>query len=143
MSEIKFRVWDYSKKKIYQVSSIHFFTLYISVKIANGGSYRSIDIEYNNVLMQYTGLKDVNGKEIYEGDIVRHRQLGFGDPIEVGVIVCGKITRAFSGGGYWIRRINNLAEESEGLSLLLVGEEFFVEVIGNLYQNPELHIDPT
>ena len=58
--EIKFRIWnDYDKKMIY-------WNELLKNKLANIFTMPS----YNKWLMQYTGLHDKNGKEIYEGDIV-------------------------------------------------------------------------
>ena len=56
MREIKFRAWDKVSKKMLKCTGIVY----------------PEDIERQNlVLMQYTGLSDKNGKEIYEGDIVK------------------------------------------------------------------------
>jgi uncharacterized phage protein (TIGR01671 family) len=54
MREIKFRAWDLISKKMVQV--IHF--------------YNHNDVYPDYIFMQYTGLKDANGKEVYEGDVV-------------------------------------------------------------------------
>ena len=62
MREIKFRAWD-SFNKIMMFSES-----YISVLLAY---YLKGKQPPSGILMQYTGLKDKNGKEIYEGDIVR------------------------------------------------------------------------
>lgn len=61
MREIKFRAWDNERKQIINyISSISPIT------------HNLLNISINNhMLMQYTGLKDKNGKEIYEGDIIK------------------------------------------------------------------------
>lgn len=84
-------------------------------------------------IREYTGLKDKNGKEIYEGDIVEYNDfnsLRTGGHAEDKIIV-GKV--AFSC-GMWMVEENNCGHDLyEGL----VNDEE-LEIIGNIYENPEL-----
>lgn len=78
-------------------------------------------------LMQYTGLKDKNGKEIYEGDIVlrdreenRAKDLAYVD---------------FKFGAFRLRRVYG-----SGMTYTFGSTRFTdkIEIIGNIYENPEL-----
>jgi len=84
-------------------------------------------------LMQYTGLKDKNGKEIYEGDIIEYNDfnsLRTGGHAEDKIIV-GKVIFSC---GMWMVGENNCDHDLyEGLV-----NDKELEIIGNIYENPEL-----
>jgi uncharacterized phage protein (TIGR01671 family) len=92
------------------------------------------------IIMQYTGLKDKNGKEIYEGDVIKitygkeDKRFGFGK---------GMITDVyFDKGAFRYRHDDNSGSVLDFNSAQIIkGYESItqdVEIIGNIHENPEL-----
>lgn len=131
--EIRFRAWDKRSKRWLRTTDIAGWEIAAttgkvsSVPVGWNGSEDDNDFE----IMQYTGLKDKNGVEIYEGDIVRYGlgYKGANARHDNGVVVWE------SEGAYF--RIKNVSSES-GLSWNVYSSELWSEVIGNIYENPEL-----
>jgi uncharacterized phage protein (TIGR01671 family) len=72
MREIKFRAWDKEYNVMSEVTEIFFDSKVVKIQRIMPSKWLNIYLQiFNNIeLMQYTGLKDKNGKEIYEGDIL-------------------------------------------------------------------------
>jgi len=128
MREIKFRCWDKEKKKMrYFTSDSQILTDGPTTGLVfwTDGYYPEWDTFSSErclvdqlILMQYTGLKDKNGKEIYEGDVIEY-STGKRVEIKWSQGECGRT-------GGWTGWNENNDFESERF------------VIGNIYENPEL-----
>jgi len=124
MREIKFRAWDDEHRVmvlkifngVYETNLDSDGTLVI-------GAYDSKEDWYELKVLQFTGLKDKNGKEIYEGDIL---EIG-GDKVRKEIYWNNKFA-------WW-----DIKRYEHSLGLLLQTRKFVdVEVIGNIYENPDL-----
>ena len=125
MREIKFRAWDTEYGE--WLDNDNFIILPDGTVNLIGGN-TIVELDYDCVLMQYTELKDKNGTDIYEGDIVKlsvksHPKFVSPPP--------------WSGKVYWNKEeccwyfCNYDAKSIWDINII-------VEVIGNIYENPEL-----
>jgi uncharacterized phage protein (TIGR01671 family) len=133
MRVIKFRGWDKYFKKIVEVRSINFqlqTTKVIPTKSINKLDFYETALD-NIELMQYTGLKDRNGKEIYEGDIVSfYIDFGYGDQKVKAKVV-------FDNGSF--KYENKVGSDFHKVACEDAREfNLDVEVVGNIYENSEL-----
>lgn len=127
MREIKFRCWDKENKEMLDVEYLHWddCTGEFSIRTTMYSDY--FDTE-DMILMQYIGLKDENGKEVYEGDILEKIYTDYNDKelfrekYLVQNNICG-----------W--ELRNLKKPKSHRSFQLLKG---CKIIGNIYKNPEL-----
>jgi len=129
MREIKFRAWDKEQKrwiKLEHKSGLLFSWGQIYLSDSYDGednpTFKKQDKD-SFELMQYTGLKDKNGKEIYEGDILEAEREN----------ACQWEVVWFNG-WYLDRYVNGVKDEGDDK----YGFRTDLKVIGNIYENPEL-----
>lgn len=125
MRDIKFRAWKKvgTQEMFRDIQAIDFKKgfIFIDYKVSELTIRTDKEKLENVVLMQYTGLKDENGVEIYEGDIVKS-QNGTGGLIYKHIVEWNNFYKRFDPMG---------TDES------CFNRESY-EVIGNIYENPEL-----
>jgi len=133
MREIKFRAWDKWNSKMANVVEIRW--------VRNGDEIKKaivqIDVDQDTnkaimlkdlELMQFTGLKDKNGKEIYEGDVIQwEEQEDWSTNVYKKTAEVKFVDGAF-------RTHTEFTSNENNLGIVAT----WGEVIGNIYENPEL-----
>jgi uncharacterized phage protein (TIGR01671 family) len=123
MSGIKFRYWDMVRKEFITDCDVYF----VAEDIIFAGDLNNlplVDVTGQVQMSQYTGLIDKNSKEIYEGDIIEYEDS-----------ICD---------GYRTYPVTRRKEVTFGIGIYWAGkyELYRVrikgEIIGNIYENPEL-----
>lgn len=127
MKEIKYRAWLVNAQRMVEVQAIDFYNGTVSyieddyVNLEQSWEDENLD---NVVLMQFTGLKDEHGVEIYDGDIAQgysvYPTAGTFEPFLMDEVY-------YTNRGTW-----------DCYSYILGGFNDQIEVVGNIYENPEL-----
>ena len=125
MREIKFRAWDKKKKVMFnRILDVNFCDAGIFTVVAEYNDEEHLLLGEDIKLMQFTGLQDKNGKEIWEGDVVQIQEYK-------GKHIVGKIVFNNEIGRFCF-------SDSDGLMWGLTTKDKFNEAIGNVHENPEL-----
>ena len=136
MREIEFRIYDKELEKMVYFDDEDYdyrppLTFRLDQVFRKDSQYNDYeDFEWNDIsskveIMQYTGLKDENGKKIFEGDIVKDEYCIY----EV----------VYDGNGYYVKVVKLLKAcgTEEGL-LYDLSDYKDLEIIGNIWDNPDL-----
>ena len=119
MREIKFRAWDIENKKMIDIGEMNVglsVSAWIKVIGANGTTFNKMIVNGETAdFMQFTGLKDAKGKEIYEGDIITSPW--------------GNAEIFYSNGGFRMKTASHR---------FLFGQHRNWEIIGNIYSDSHL-----
>lgn len=129
MREIKFRAWDkkgkqmvnHIEKLLFTNDCLDTLVSAYDLEVKDGQNSGIYNRKFEHIeLMQFTGLKDKNGKEIYEGDIIQYDFLPEGGDQRAEVVYEGRSFCLKNGGNSYMPHQDRM------------------EIIGNIYKNPEL-----
>jgi uncharacterized phage protein (TIGR01671 family) len=146
MRQIKFRAWDKENKNMLYPKPLS----PIKFMLSFSGEFGWFDLDkqmWSGIipkryyeLMQYTGLKDKNGTEIYEGDILLVTSETY---TNFGKTPTGRFSKEYyeviwkdDGWGYKVLKSDHTIEGTEIKGLKVTTK--YAEVIGNIYEHPHL-----
>ena len=125
MREIKFRAWDDKNNVMYLCalpSRTSAVAAWLTKKEFDSSKFPSYFEDGRAILMQYTGLKDKNGKEVYENDLVKY---------------ISAQNNTYIGEVKW-NPFENMAGFQTSNPCINIFKQFQIEVIGNIYEDKEL-----
>jgi uncharacterized phage protein (TIGR01671 family) len=129
--EIKFRAWDTIDRKMYRVEELALNweqgprPSVVYSELENNAEVRMLRGD-KCAAMQFTGLKDKNGGEIFEGDVVNHAKWGK-----------QSVVWKYGGFGLEVRGIGAFTDGFTSFATVSADYEN-LELVGNIYENPEL-----
>ncbi len=144
MRQIKFRAWDSVNKKMWNSNNI---VVGDGVFLYGGNNLETLvhtyTLKHDFIAQQFTGLLDKNGKEIYEGDVIKVWDLERGGCEQVGehdIETCEECsdenylcTQEIKFNCGWF------CSEDKGDYCPPLNEDYLeLKIIGNIYENPEL-----
>ena len=147
----KYRAWDSSKKEMFKdtfaITESGQVVVVDQSSFLTSPDYIFVD---NLVIMKSTGLKDKNGKEIFEGDILKFNDEwddycyeGYVDGSTEGInfVEIERETTCFTFGKFQTSDSSLLyfmKDEYLSFEDLITDKDFEFEIVGNIYENPEL-----
>jgi uncharacterized phage protein (TIGR01671 family) len=143
MRQIKFRAWDKQREEMWkyvlnEMSDVDCYDDNLSMWSVAKMMEKGDDSRF--VFMQYTGLKDRNGTEIYEGDILLVTSETY---TNFGKTPTGRFSKEYyeviwkdDGWGYKVLKSDHTIEGTEIKGLKVTTK--YAEVIGNIYEHPHL-----
>jgi len=123
MTELKIRAFFKVDRRIYEVRSVDFLNK--EVTLWDKETAVNFEASFDEIeLMQYTGLKDENGHEIYEGDIIEFLEAESGETWTAKIVFENLAFKAL-----------DVEDEAYDYDFDDLSD---IEVIGNIYENPEI-----
>jgi uncharacterized phage protein (TIGR01671 family) len=140
--DIKFRAWDKQLNVMWEPIALTKLLKYLFENMPNTTAYTEIKKHFDDVVwLQYTGLTDKNGKEIYEGDLLRltgwyYKDDGRSEKQNFDIRCKVKYDNTVA--CFSLIHIDPPGSHLKFFDVLLVSHDKEFEVIGNIYETPDL-----